>query len=117
MKKFILAIVTLLAVAISTQAQYNKDGSPDMRYRVNKQAYGNTYQQSTQSGRSSNTYSTLTPTYSSPKVETYTAPSYSNYSQPRAERQSAFPSYPTTKNGTPDMRYKENKQLYGTPKF
>jgi hypothetical protein len=117
MKKFILAIATLLAVSVSTQAQYNKDGSPDMRYTVNKQTYGSPYQQSTQSNRNSSTYSAPRPTYTSPKVESYTTPSYSNYSQPRAERQSAYPSYPTTKSGSPDMRYKENKQLYGLPKF
>jgi len=117
MKKIILAIATILAVSISTQAQYNKDASPDMRYTVNKQVYGSTYEQSTKSRRNSGTYSTLTPTYPSSKVETYTTPNNSFYSQPRLERQSTIPSYPTTKNGTPDMRYKENKQLYGIPKF
>lgn len=117
MKKFILAIATLLAVSVSTQAQYNKDGSPDMRYTVNKQAYGSSYQPSTQGSRNSSTYSTLTPTYTSPKVETYTIPNNNFYSQPRVERQSTIPNYPTTKNGTPDMRFKENKQLHGVPRF
>lgn len=120
MKKIILAIATLLVVKVSTHAQFNKDGSPDMRYSVNKQTYGVVSQPSTSNYRSSSNFSTpsySTPSYSTPKVETYTSPSYNNYSQPRADRQSALPSYPTTNSGQPDMRYKENRQLYGLPKF
>lgn len=43
MKKsfFILAVLTLLAISVN--AQTKADGTPDMRYKANKQAYGNTY--------------------------------------------------------------------------
>jgi hypothetical protein len=125
MKNLFLAIATLLSVSLATQAQYNKDGSPDMRYNANKQIYGSTYQQPKSNYSSSSNFSTPTystpsyslPSYTTPKVETYTTPSYNNYSQPRSDRQSAFPSYPTTKSGAPDMRFKENKQVYGLPRF
>ncbi len=120
MKKLLLAIVSVLTFSVCSNAQINKDGTPDMRFRENKQIYGNSYQKPTQNYGSSNSYSTPSnsyslpsSTYSAPKVETYTAPNNSFFSQPRVERQSSYPSYPTKKSGVPDMRFKENKQLYG----
>lgn len=88
------------AFSASAQTHYKQDGTPDMRYKENKQLYGNSY----------STPSYSTPSYSTPS---YSTPSYStpSYSTPST----SFPTYPTKQDGTPDMRYKENKQLYGTP--
>lgn len=43
MKKtfFILAVLTFFALKVS--AQTKKDGTPDMRYKENKETYGNSY--------------------------------------------------------------------------
>lgn len=59
MKKVIFTIGMMLFCATSVSAQTKKDGTPDMRYKANKQTYGNSYS---------------TPTYSSP---TYSKPTYS----------------------------------------
>lgn len=61
MKKVIFTIGILFFGAISVTAQTKKDGTPDMRYKANKQTYGNSYS---------------TPTYSAPK-STYSTPTYS----------------------------------------
>ena len=65
MKKafFILAVATLLTVNLN--AQTKKDGTPDMRYRSNKQTYGNPYSKSSYSTPKTSTanYSTPVPTY------------------------------------------------------
>lgn len=109
MKNLVIAILSILTFGFSANAQTHlkKDGTPDMRYRENKQIYGNSY--STPS-YSSPSYST--PSYSSPS---YSTPSYSspNYSAPST----SYPEYHTNKDGSPDMRYKENKELYGTPRI
>lgn len=42
MKKISLLFVTML-ISSFAMAQYKKDGTPDMRYRQNRQAYSNTY--------------------------------------------------------------------------
>jgi hypothetical protein len=121
MKKVILAIVSILTLSFSVNAQYKKDGTPDMRFSANKQLYGNSYSAPSPSyspstySTPSSSYSLPSTTYSAPKVETYTTPNNSLYSQPREQRQTSYPSYPQTKSGAPDMRYKENKQLYGRP--
>ncbi len=64
MKKsfFILAIMALLS--LGANAQTKKDGTPDMRYKANKETYGNSY-----STPSYSTPKTSTPTYSEPKTE------------------------------------------------
>ena len=64
MKKtfFILSILALFSLSVS--AQTKKDGTPDMRYKANKQTYGNSY-----STPSYSTPKTTTPTYSAPKTE------------------------------------------------
>ena len=41
-KNFILMWLCMMIVTCAT-AQYKKDGTPDMRYKANKQAYGNIY--------------------------------------------------------------------------
>jgi hypothetical protein len=119
MKKLALAIATFLIVSLSSKAQYNKDGSPDMRYTANKQTYGTAYNNSSYSQSTYNTptfktqsYSIPSTSYTTPKIETYTTPQNTYYPQPRQERQTTIPSFPTTRNGMPDMRYKENRQPY-----
>jgi len=57
------ALLTVKAFGVS--AQTKKDGTPDKRYKVNKEMYGNSYS---------------TPSYSTP---TYSTPSYT---QPKQER-------------------------------
>lgn len=54
MKKTFLALAFLTLLSISVSAQTKKDGTPDMRYKLNKQTYGNSYS---------------TPSYSAPKKE------------------------------------------------
>ena len=43
MNKLFLTLAIMLTVAFSANAQYKKDGTPDMRYSQNKQTYGNSY--------------------------------------------------------------------------
>jgi hypothetical protein len=113
MKQLVIVLIAMFGFAFSVNAQthYKKDGTPDMRYKENKQMYGNSYSQPSYSQ----------PTYSQPTQPTYKQPTYSqptyqqNYSQPTYSTPSTYPTYPTKKDGTPDMRYKENKQLYGNP--
>ena len=40
MKKLILALLILFSFAFAANAQYKKDGTPDMRYKANKSIYG-----------------------------------------------------------------------------
>lgn len=113
MKQLVIVLIAMFGFTISVNAQfhYKQDGTPDMRYKENKQMYGNSYSQPSYN-YSQPTYTQ--PTYSQP---TYSQPTYSqpSYSQPSYSSPSTYPTYPTKKDGTPDMRYKENKQLYGNP--
>jgi hypothetical protein len=43
MKKSILTAGILMIMGFTAQAQYKKDGTPDMRYRENKETYQNNY--------------------------------------------------------------------------
>lgn len=43
MKKIIFLFAFLSCVIFTANAQYKKDGTPDMRYSSNKQSYGNSY--------------------------------------------------------------------------
>ena len=52
MKKTILTLIFLVLFVFNSNAQYKKDGTPDMRYKANKSTYGNSY-------------STPSPTYNS----------------------------------------------------
>jgi len=54
MKRTFLTLTVLTLLSISVSAQTKKDGTPDMRYKTNKQTYGNSYS---------------TPSYSAPKTE------------------------------------------------
>jgi hypothetical protein len=105
MKNLIIALIVMFGFTISVNAQthYKKDGTPDMRYKENKETFGNSY---SQPSYSQPTYSQ--PTYSQPQP-TYSQPTYS---QPTYSAPSNYPSYPNKKDGTPDMRYKENKPDY-----
>jgi hypothetical protein len=85
-KKIIFTFYFFLIIH-SSFGQYKKDGTPDMRYKANKQTYGSSYS---------------TPSYSTPN---YSTP---NYSTPN------YNANPTKKDGSPDMRYKSNKDIYGT---
>ena len=58
MIKFFLLIV--LSSIIFVSAQTKKDGTPDMRYKANKQAYGTTY-------NTTPSYNYFPPQYSQPK--------------------------------------------------
>ena len=91
MKKLICSLCLFFGVILAgySQTYLNKDGSPDMRYKQNKQLYGDPYKNQNSSPRYN---------YNS---------NQNNYS--------TTPTYPTKKNGTPDMRYRENRNLYGNP--
>ncbi len=54
MKRTFLILTVLTLLSISVSAQTKKDGTPDMRYKANKQTYGSSYS---------------TPSYSAPKTE------------------------------------------------
>ncbi|GAA3984781.1 hypothetical protein GCM10022407_32210 [Hymenobacter antarcticus] len=43
MKKTLSIFATMLLFAFTANAQTKKDGTPDMRYSANKQAYGSSY--------------------------------------------------------------------------
>ncbi len=43
MNKYLLLTFSLLLLMAEANAQYKKDGTPDMRYNSNKQLYGNSY--------------------------------------------------------------------------
>jgi hypothetical protein len=54
MKKSFLILAVMTLLSLGANAQTKKDGSPDMRYKANKETYGNSY---------------YTPSYSKPKTE------------------------------------------------
>lgn len=60
MKKAILLFAAMTLFALNSNAQTKRDGTPDMRYRANKEAYGSSY------STPSPSYSTPAPTYSTP---------------------------------------------------
>lgn len=64
MKRAFLIVTTLALLSLGVNAQTKKDGTPDMRYKENKETYGNGF--STPSYSPSKTYS---PTYYEPKKE------------------------------------------------
>lgn len=43
MKKLIFTAGFLLSVSLAAHAQYKKDGTPDMRFKENKEQFGNSY--------------------------------------------------------------------------
>ncbi|MEO9210445.1 MAG: hypothetical protein ABI208_05070 [Ginsengibacter sp.] len=43
MKKLFFVITAIFLFALVTNAQTKKDGTPDMRYKANKETYNNTY--------------------------------------------------------------------------
>jgi hypothetical protein len=59
MKKTILIFSATILLAFGVNAQTKRDGTPDMRYKANKEMYGNSY----------STPSYSTPSYSQPKQE------------------------------------------------
>jgi hypothetical protein len=65
MKKTIIILTSITFFTLGVNAQTKKDGTPDMRYKSNKETYGNSYS---------------TPSYSTPRSSTPT------YSEPRTER-------------------------------
>lgn len=54
MKHLILLFSLLLFCATADAQHYKKDGTPDMRYRENKEMYGNSYSRPTYSSPSYN---------------------------------------------------------------
>ncbi len=69
MKKFFFLTVMLTITALGVNAQTKKDGTPDMRYKANKEMYGNSYSTPSYSSPSYSTPSYFTPSYSEPKQE------------------------------------------------
>jgi hypothetical protein len=43
MKKTIIILTTITFFTLGVNAQTKKDGTPDMRYKANKETYGNSY--------------------------------------------------------------------------
>lgn len=69
MKKVILTFTFALICALSVKAQTKKDGTPDMRYKANKETYGSSYSTPSHSApkSSSNSANYSTPSYTAPK--------------------------------------------------
>lgn len=69
MKKLLFFVIIFFA--FNAKAQLKKDGTPDMRYKANKEMYGSSTPSysspSTSSSYSTQTYSS--PSYSAPKTE------------------------------------------------
>lgn len=108
MKKLLLAILMIAGIKTNLNAQIhtNKDGSPDMRYKENKQIYGNNFELPDNNFELPNN-----------NFNSYSTPSTPNYNLPNQQKNSypSYPSYPNKQDGTPDMRFKDNRQLYGRP--
>ena len=84
MKKIITLLLLLFFYNFGTAQHLKKDGTPDMRYKENKQTYSN-----------SSSYSTSSTT---------------SYSSPTSTSSTSSSGVHLKKDGTPDMRYKENKE-------
>ncbi|MCB0729366.1 MAG: hypothetical protein KDD00_18025, partial [Ignavibacteriae bacterium] len=68
MKKLIFSVAFTLFCVFGVKAQTKKDGTPDMRYKANKETYGNSYSSPSYSTPKSNNSSYSTPSYSTPKT-------------------------------------------------
>lgn len=68
MKKAIFTLAFALLCAVGVTAQTKKDGTPDMRYKANKETYGNSYSTPIYSTPKSNSSTYTTPSYSAPKT-------------------------------------------------
>lgn len=66
--------------SLSVNAQNKKHGTPDMRYKANKETYGNSYSIPSSSTRTYSTPTYSTPSYSTPKIVT------PSYLEPKTER-------------------------------
>jgi hypothetical protein len=74
MKKIILFFLAF-SFAIVANAQYKKDGTPDMRYKVNKDLYGSSNPSSSFNSNSTYNRSSI---YDKPAQNTYSSPSISS---------------------------------------
>ena len=74
----ILAMWVFLAFAVS--AQTKKDGTPDMRYKANKEAYGSSY------STPKSTYTPSRSTYSTPRSAYQSERNYSNGGRIRTQK-------------------------------
>jgi hypothetical protein len=85
MKKTLLISTFVFLCIFALRAQNKKDGTPDMRYKANKEAYGGGYSNPSYSSPSYSTPSQSYPSYSSPS---YSTPNQSNpsYTAPKQER-------------------------------
>ena len=64
MKKSFLIMAIMAMFSIGANSQTKKDGTPDMRYKANKETYGNSY-----STPSYSTPKTTNPTFTETKIE------------------------------------------------
>jgi hypothetical protein len=69
MKKVIFTIAVALFCVLGVNAQTKKDGTPDMRYKANKETYSNSSSTTSYSTPSSTRTEYATPSYSAPKQE------------------------------------------------
>lgn len=68
MKKVLFTLAFALVCVVNVSAQTKKDGTPDMRYKANKETYGNSYSTSSYSTSTSSSSNYSTPIYSAPKT-------------------------------------------------
>ncbi len=107
MKKTIIILTSITFFTLGVNAQTKKDGTPDMRYKANKETYGNSY-----STPSYSTPRSSTPTYSEPRTER----NYSNGGQyrvqdgyPKSNGSYVAPHIKTTPDNNTYNNYKSRK--------
>jgi len=69
MKKILLTIATITLLSTYSFAQTKKDGTPDMRYKANKEIYGNVSPSPRNTSPKTSTPSSSTPIYTQPTQE------------------------------------------------
>jgi hypothetical protein len=92
MKKSFYLIIILTLTALSVFAQLKKDGTPDMRYKANKQTQVNTYSVPT------STYTVSASTYTVPSTTNTSVQYQSGYT--KSNGTVVQPYYKTTPNST-----------------
>ena len=116
MKKRKLVSIALIFFAVLASAQYKKDGTPDMRYKSNRDTYGSSYSTpsssyGSSSDRSVNGYVKDNGTY----VEPYTKTRSNNTNTDNYSTQGNTNPY-TNSTGTRARDYSDDAHNYGSGK-
>ena len=114
MKRTFLTLAVCALFSIGVSAQTKKDGTPDMRYKVNKQKYGNSYSVPSYSTPKTYTPSYSSPSYMPPKTNTRNYPNGGQYKIQNGYQKSngtyVAPHIKTTPDNKTWNNYKPKKQ-------